>query len=183
MLNSNDRSSIVVISISGKKNTGKTTLIENLIPLMIEKGWTVCTIKHHHYGDYEPDTPGKDSHRHYKAGAQGVALVSPNKLSYFEKQDGKEPDLRNILKYFPLETNLVLIEGYHNSIYPHIEVSRKEISTELITDTATPLIAVIADYEPAVSVPVFQLNEYNDLADFLDNFLKNEYGKMMKKVT
>ncbi|MCP4728353.1 MAG: bifunctional molybdopterin-guanine dinucleotide biosynthesis protein MobB/molybdopterin molybdotransferase MoeA, partial [bacterium] len=54
---------IPLIAITGKKNSGKTTVIESLIRLLTEKGWRVGTVKHHHHGDFEPDTPGKDSHR------------------------------------------------------------------------------------------------------------------------
>lgn len=60
-----------IIAISGVKNSGKTTLITNLIPLLKEKGIKIATIKHDGH-DFDPDVEGTDSYRHRKAGAYGV---------------------------------------------------------------------------------------------------------------
>jgi len=66
-----------VIAIIGKKNCGKTTLIEKLIPEFIDLGYRVGTIKHHH-GTMSMDQPGKDTWRHKQAGAHAVVLSSPS---------------------------------------------------------------------------------------------------------
>jgi molybdopterin-guanine dinucleotide biosynthesis protein B len=55
---------IPIIAIVGRTNSGKTTLIEQLIPALARRGCRVATIKHHHHGDFEADHPGKDSWRH-----------------------------------------------------------------------------------------------------------------------
>jgi molybdopterin-guanine dinucleotide biosynthesis protein B len=65
-----------VIAIVGHQGSGKTTLIERLIPALRGRGLTVSTIKHAHHHAIELDTPGKDSYRHRVAGASEVIVAS-----------------------------------------------------------------------------------------------------------
>jgi molybdopterin-guanine dinucleotide biosynthesis protein MobB len=65
-----------VVAIVGHQGSGKTTLIERLIPAIKARGLTVSTIKHTHHHQIELDTPGKDSHRHRMAGAEEVIVAS-----------------------------------------------------------------------------------------------------------
>ncbi|MEO2032331.1 MAG: molybdopterin-guanine dinucleotide biosynthesis protein B, partial [Planctomycetaceae bacterium] len=59
------------IHIVGRKNSGKTGLIVELVSFLTDLGYCVGTIKHTHH-DHELDTPGKDSYRHCAAGAKVV---------------------------------------------------------------------------------------------------------------
>ena len=74
---------IPVLCFVGRSNTGKTTLIEKLIPLLKSRGIRVATIKHHNH-DFEIDQEGKDTYRHKKAGAHLSMIVSPKKLALVE---------------------------------------------------------------------------------------------------
>jgi molybdopterin-guanine dinucleotide biosynthesis protein B len=65
-----------VVAIVGHQGSGKTTLIERLIPALKARGLTVSTVKHTHHHQIELDTPGKDSHRHCSAGASEVIVAS-----------------------------------------------------------------------------------------------------------
>jgi molybdopterin-guanine dinucleotide biosynthesis protein B len=65
-----------VLAIVGHQGSGKTTLIERLIPALQNRGLTVSTIKHAHHHPIELDTPGKDSYRHRVAGASEVIVAS-----------------------------------------------------------------------------------------------------------
>ncbi|MEI8173543.1 MAG: molybdopterin-guanine dinucleotide biosynthesis protein B, partial [Deltaproteobacteria bacterium] len=58
---------IPIVSIVGRSNTGKTTLIEKMIPELKRRGYVVATIKHNIHG-FDIDHEGKDSWRHKKAG-------------------------------------------------------------------------------------------------------------------
>ena len=57
-----------VISIVGKSESGKTTLIERLIPELKRRGYRIGIVKHAHRG-FDMDRKGKDSYRHRQAGA------------------------------------------------------------------------------------------------------------------
>lgn len=65
-----------VVAIVGAQGSGKTTLIERLIPALKARGLSVSTIKHTHHHRVELDIPGKDSHRHRLAGASEVIVAS-----------------------------------------------------------------------------------------------------------
>jgi molybdopterin-guanine dinucleotide biosynthesis protein MobB len=66
----------LVFAIVGRQGSGKTTLIERLIPALRARGLSVSTIKHTHHHRFELEPPGKDSHRHRSAGASEVILAS-----------------------------------------------------------------------------------------------------------
>ena len=70
------------LHIVGRKNSGKTTLIVDLVQLLTKNGCRVGTIKHTHH-HHELDTPGKDSHRHREAGAELVGVVSRSMTAVF----------------------------------------------------------------------------------------------------
>ena len=64
-----------VAAISGIKNSGKTTFLEHLVPVLRARGLRVAVIKHDGH-DFTPDVPGTDSYRLREAGAEGVAVYS-----------------------------------------------------------------------------------------------------------
>ena len=66
-----------VLGIAGPSDSGKTTLIEKLLPLLRQRGIVVSTVKHVHH-PVEIDTPGKDSFRHRQAGAREVMIALPD---------------------------------------------------------------------------------------------------------
>ena len=71
---------IPIVSIVGKSDAGKTTLLEKLIPELKRRGYRVATIKHDAH-QFEIDHPGKDSYRHFHAGADWTIIGSPAKLA------------------------------------------------------------------------------------------------------
>ena len=64
-----------VIAVCGVKNSGKTSLIEKLIPILRRQGLKIAVIKHDGH-DFEPDVPGTDSARLRQAGACAAAVFS-----------------------------------------------------------------------------------------------------------
>ncbi len=65
-----------VVCLAGHSDSGKTTLVERLIPALKTAGECVATIKSIHH-DIEVDTPGADTHRHRTAGAETVVGITP----------------------------------------------------------------------------------------------------------
>ena len=51
-----------VLAVSGVHNSGKTTLLEKLLPVLRSCGLKVGVIKHDGH-DFTPDVPGTDSYR------------------------------------------------------------------------------------------------------------------------
>jgi len=77
---------IPIILIVGKSNSGKTTLIEKLVPELKRRGLKVGTIKHDVHG-FELDQEGKDTWRHAQAGVDTVVISSPQKAACIKKVD------------------------------------------------------------------------------------------------
>lgn len=103
-----------VYCISGYKNSGKTTTVTRLIPVLKEKGYKVAVIKHDGH-DFEADVEGTDSWRHKEAGAYGTAVFSDHRFLVTKECEGiTEAEL---MKLFP-EADIILIEGLKNSDYP-----------------------------------------------------------------
>ncbi len=155
-----------VLAIVGKKNCGKTTLIAKLIPELIDLGCKVGTIKHHHHGDLQMDTPGKDTWRHKQAGAQVVVLSSPSGLGLIRDTSGEIPVKELVSLYFS-DMDLVLTEGYKKEALPKVEIFRSTIHEEPLPDPDENLIAVMSDVETNPDIPHFELGESRALAQFI----------------
>jgi molybdopterin-guanine dinucleotide biosynthesis protein MobB len=99
-----------VVAIVGSQGSGKTTLIERLIPLVKARDLTVSTIKHTHHHAIEFDVPGKDSHRHRTAGASEVIVASDSGWARIAAR--AEPASLTELLAQLRPTDVVLIEGF-----------------------------------------------------------------------
>lgn len=118
-----------VVAIVGHQGSGKTTLIERLIPALRARGLTVSTIKHTHHHDIELDTPGKDSHRHRTAGASEVIIASDS--GWARIATSPEPASLPILLGQLRPVDVVLVEGFKQ-----LEWLRR---VEVFRGTGTPL--------------------------------------------
>ncbi|MBE9520643.1 MAG: molybdopterin-guanine dinucleotide biosynthesis protein B, partial [Proteobacteria bacterium] len=118
-----------VVAIIGKKNCGKTTLIEKLIPELIDLGYRVGTIKHHHGAIISMDQPGKDTWRHKQAGAHAVVLSSPTGLGMIRDTPREIPVPELVDLYFS-DVDLVLTEGYKKESLPKVEIFRSAVHAE-----------------------------------------------------
>jgi len=147
-----------VIAVAGVKNSGKTTLVEKLVRSLVAKGYRVATIKHDAHG-FEPDVPGRDSHRHRAAGAYGSAVFDGDKFMLVK--DGKQT-IEGLLGAFP-EADIVLLEGARDTGYPKIEVVRAGNSAAPRCDPRT-LLALATDLPLQVpGVPAYGLDDVEGL--------------------
>jgi molybdopterin-guanine dinucleotide biosynthesis protein B len=99
-----------VVAIVGAQGSGKTTLIERLIPALKARGLSVSTIKHTHHHRVELDVPGKDSHRHRLAGAAEVIVASDT--GWARLAAANEPASLPALLQQLRPVDLVLVEGF-----------------------------------------------------------------------
>ncbi len=155
---------IPIISIVGRSDVGKTTLIEKLIPELKRRGYRVATIKHdaHHF---DIDHPGKDSYRHFHAGADWTVIGSPDKIASVRRLE-RELTLGEIAAQIS-GVDLILTEGYKREARCRIEVSRRTLATELIS-LPDELFAVAADYPLEPGVPVYDLDDAVGLVDLIE---------------
>lgn len=154
-----------IVSIVGKSNVGKTTLLEKLVAELRRRNRRVATVKHDVHG-FDLDKPGKDSWRHAQAGSDAVVISGPDKLALIKKTD-HDSTLDEIVRLLGEDYDIVITEGYKSRNAPKIEVHRRELGEGLLS-TPDELVAVATD-EP-LDVPVWQcsLEEISKLADLLE---------------
>jgi len=159
----------MIISIVAKSGTGKTTLLEKLLPELKAHGLRVGVLKHHsHLSSF--DVPGKDTHRLAEAGAEVVVGASPVQVAVFRRQPGSA-DLDAVIREHFIGMDLVLTEGYKRGSYPKIEVHRSERSNELLCDV-NEILALVTDHPWNLPVPQFDLDDAVGFADFLVRYVK-----------
>ena len=167
---------IPIVSIVGKSDIGKTTLIEKLLPELTRRNYRIATVKHDVHG-FEMDREGKDSWRHKKAGAHTVVLSSPQKVAVIRDVE-KDLTLEEVREKLIQEVDLILSEGYKNDVQPKIEVFRKGKYEGLLCTQEDNLVAVISDQPFEIGVPCFFLDDIKGLADFIETrFLSAPKGK------
>lgn len=167
---------IPIISIVGKSDSGKTTLIEKLVPELTRRGYRVATIKHDVHG-FEVDQEGKDSWRHKQAGAHTVVISSPSKVALIRDVE-KDLTLDEIREKFIQDVDLILSEGYKKDVQPKIEVFRKEKHKKLLCAKKDNLVVIVSNQKLRVAVPCFDLEDMKGLADFIEKeFLKSKKEK------
>jgi molybdopterin-guanine dinucleotide biosynthesis adapter protein len=160
-----------VIAFIGKPDSGKTTLLEKLIPELRRRGYRIGTIKHHVH-TFEMDKPGKDTWRHKQAGAATVALSSPTGLGIIRDVDGDLTIEELVGRYFG-DTDLVITEGYKRLRLPKIEVFRRALHADPLPDRDETWVAMVSDTQGPEDLPCFALDDAAGLADFLETrFIK-----------
>lgn len=160
-----------IICIVGRSQSGKTTLIEKLIPVLMGKGYRIGTIKHsHHIFDF--DQTGKDSWRHKDAGAETVIIASPGKIAMVKNDH--QGTLESLQNYFS-DLDLVITEGYKGARQPKIEVVRAARHGQALLLEDPFLIAVVSDAGLEADVPVFGLEDIEPLADFIEKRYLKEW--------
>jgi molybdopterin-guanine dinucleotide biosynthesis protein MobB len=162
---------IPVVSVVGKSNSGKTTLIEKMIGELVRRGHRVATIKHNRHG-FEIDHEGKDSWRHKRAGARTTVIASPLRVAVVEDVD-KDLDIGELVDRYIRNVDIVLSEGFKKNPFPKIEVNRREMNQALLCSPADNLLAVCSDRPLAAGVPCMDINDINGLVDIVERrFLK-----------
>lgn len=110
------------LAIVGRHNSGKTTLIEQLIAELVRRGHDVGSVKHHSHVGFDIDYPGKDSYRHRAAGASETVIAAPGQMARIKTVEG-EVECADIVRSMPGH-DVVIVEGYRKSGLPTIEIMR-----------------------------------------------------------
>ena len=160
---------IPIISIVGKSNSGKTTLIEKLIPEFNRRGYRVGTVKHDVHG-FEVDREGKDSWRHRKAGAYSTIISSPQQIALIRTMNYDAP-LEDIRDRFIQDVDIIIAEGYKKGTTPKVEVFRKEVHKEPLCTGEDHLLALVSNQCFDLGVPCLELNDSKGVVDILESTL------------
>jgi len=157
---------IPIVTVVGRSDSGKTFVIERLIPILTGRGFRVATVKHDVHG-FEVDREGKDSWRHKQAGAATVVLSSGKKIAVMQDVE-RERTLEEIRMRYVDDVDLILAEGYKRSCLPKVEVALFRAESTLLCGPGDPLVAVVSRRDLSLDVPVFHEEEMDGLADLLE---------------
>ncbi len=116
-MNSKD---VTIISIAGKQNAGKTTLIRELIPKLKERGYRVGTLKYN-IREFEIDHEGKDTYKYFHSGADTVAISSQDEVAVI-KRVKNSPQVNEIIEKYFNDVSVILVEGCSAEDYPRIKI-------------------------------------------------------------
>ena len=158
-----------ILQIVGYQNSGKTTLMEQLITQATTEGFRVGTIKHHGHGGIPMIESSKDSIRHEKAGASVTAVEGEGTLRMSIHQSNWQ--LAEILAiYETFNMDIIFIEGYKNEDYPKVVLLRHAEDQSLL-QKVTNIVCVL--YWPTyplnkpLDYPTFSFQEKAQYMDFL----------------
>ena len=107
--------------VAGPSNSGKTTLMLELVRRLKEHGLKVATIKHSHH---TLDVPNKDG---YKLGALAPNITVGQDRILFDQPLKESPKIFELIERFYGDMDVVLIEGWR----------RENVPTLLIADPPT----------------------------------------------
>ena len=173
--------SIPLLGFVAYSGTGKTTLLEKLIPILTDNNIRIGLIKHAHH-NFDIDIPGKDSYRLRKAGAQQVLVASNVRQALIienqdlEQESNPEPGLAQCIASLQTDKlDLVLVEGFKHVAYPKIEINRSTHIQPFMFQDDTNIIAVISDIELELPSKVtrLDLNNLDEITNFILTYLKN----------
>ena len=167
-----------MVSVVGRKHSGKTTLVVRLVAELVRRGHRVMTIKHGSH-TFNLDPAATDTYRHYHEGnADKVAMIAPDKFALVERwSDEIGPE--EVAARHMADANLVVCEGFTKLPLPKIEIYRREAHPEPLWDASANMAftwrAVVTDAADfRAPVPIFRLSDarwLEELAAFVEREL------------
>lgn len=163
----------LILSIVGKSDTGKTTLLLRVFPELRKRGYRVAAVKHCPHG-FDLDVEGKDSWKFTQAGAEGILLTSPQTMAVIKKIGTEFSPIAEMIDRFFYDFDFVLIEGLAaQSPMKTIEILRKGI-TEVVETPSSQLVAVVADFALDLNKPVFSPKDIDGIVNFIENLAESQ---------
>lgn len=162
------------IGFIGYSNSGKTTLIEKLIPIFRARGLNVSAIKNAHHG-FDMDRPGKDSFRYRDAGAMQVLIATATRWALLTETPRRSATLDELLSELA-PCDLVIVEGFKSEgKIPRIEVRRADAQAHTeppIFPHDPNVVALATDHPVDTTLPVLDLNDTYKMAAFVVEVLQ-----------
>ncbi|WP_324683062.1 molybdenum cofactor guanylyltransferase MobA [Bibersteinia trehalosi] len=167
--NSQKISNPKLLAITGYSGTGKTTLLEKLIPVLRQRQIHVGLIKHSHH-NVDVDKAGKDSHRLRAAGANPTMVVCEQRWALMVETEQLVPFEQLVAKMAQENVDLILLEGFKHEKLPKIQLHRKAMEKPLPKQDQFTL-ATATDY-PLACENLLDINNIEQIADFIQGYLK-----------
>ncbi|ENM5932609.1 bifunctional molybdopterin-guanine dinucleotide biosynthesis adaptor protein MobB/molybdopterin molybdotransferase MoeA [Vibrio mimicus] len=166
------RPNLPLLGFAAYSGTGKTTLLEALLPKLTAAGLRIGLLKHAHH-DFDVDKPGKDSYRLRKAGASQMLIASRNRHALMTETPDAEAEFDYLLTRFDAEKlDVILVEGCKNIAFPKIELHRAEVGKPWLYPHDENIIAISADETIETALPQMNINDLDAIADFVLDYVE-----------
>lgn len=167
-----------LLGFAAFSGTGKTTLLEKLIPALNQANIRTAMVKHTHHAKFDIDKPGKDSYRLRKAGAQQILVASSRRWALMLEEtdlNKPEPVLEELLPHLDLSlAELILVEGFKHENISKIELHRPSLGKPLLQPDDANIIAIATDepelekiYQCSIACPVLDINNISEISSFI----------------
>ncbi|WP_217542070.1 bifunctional molybdopterin-guanine dinucleotide biosynthesis adaptor protein MobB/molybdopterin molybdotransferase MoeA [Vibrio cholerae] len=165
------RPNLPLLGFAAYSGTGKTTLLEALLPKLTAAGLRIGLLKHAHH-DFDVDKPGKDSYRLRKAGASQMLIASRNRHALMTETPDAEAEFDYLLTRLDAEKlDVILVEGCKNIAFPKIELHRAEVGKPWLYPHDENIMAIAADETVETALPQMHINDLDAIADFVLHYV------------
>ncbi|EOV0853578.1 bifunctional molybdopterin-guanine dinucleotide biosynthesis adaptor protein MobB/molybdopterin molybdotransferase MoeA [Vibrio parahaemolyticus] len=173
---------IPILGFAAYSGTGKTTLLEALLPKLTEAGLRIGMLKHAHH-NFDVDKPGKDSYRLRKAGASQMLIASRNRFALMTETPEAEAEFEYLLTRFDEDKlDVVLVEGCKNIAFPKIELHREEVGKPWLYPHDDNIIAIASDSAELDSeLPQMNINDLDAIAQFVLQYVQDAKAPKSKE--
>ncbi|HCG6533121.1 TPA: bifunctional molybdopterin-guanine dinucleotide biosynthesis adaptor protein MobB/molybdopterin molybdotransferase MoeA [Vibrio parahaemolyticus] len=173
---------IPILGFAAYSGTGKTTLLEALLPKLTEAGLRIGMLKHAHH-NFDVDKPGKDSYRLRKAGASQMLIASRKRFALMTETPEAEAEFEYLLTRFDEDKlDVVLVEGCKNIAFPKIELHREEVGKPWLYPHDDNIIAIASDSAELDSeLPQMNINDLDAIAQFVLQYVQDAKAPKSKE--
>lgn len=158
---------VPLLAITAWSGTGKTTLLQQVIPELNALGVRCGLIKHTHH-EMEVDTPGKDSYLLRKAGADQVIVASDRRWALMCETPQQSLSLAELAARMDSSVlDLVLVEGFKGEPVPKIVLWRRGVKGGVEDLLDEHVIAVASDEPLQTGLPTLDMRQPAQVAAFI----------------
>lgn len=154
---------IPIVSFIGWQDSGKTTIAQQVVEVLKDKGYRVAVVKSTHHTSINFDREDSDTRMYCKANADTVALLAPDQMITISSRP--EMKLVDLVHRFFHDVDIVIGEGFKNERHiAKIEVNRS--GSELLKDQVNGVIAVVTDQE-IQDQTIFRPDQVAEISSFI----------------
>jgi molybdopterin-guanine dinucleotide biosynthesis adapter protein len=159
---------MLTIQVVGYKNSGKTTLVCELIKIFSKDDMKIASLKHHGHGGTPLSVENTDTAKHEKAGAIMTGVEGEGVFQLSIKQHSWKMD--QLLAFYRIcEIDLLIIEGFKEYDFDKVVLIRDEEDLPLLKQLSNikVILTSLQLNEEDYACPILEPTDYNKLSKWL----------------